>query len=123
METPDNQEEKISLAVRKAGYKVEDMLQKLDISKQTWYNKIRKIPIDPLFKQALEKEGVKLDEKSIESQPQPGVPIEKFLEVADELRNLNKDLNQRLKNEIAYEKEITELRLRIQELEFRLKQG
>jgi hypothetical protein len=118
METPDNQEEKISLAVRKAGYKVEDMLQKLDISKQTWYNKIRKIPIDPLFKQALE-----LDEKSIESQPQPGVPIEKFLEVADELRNLNKDLNQRLKNEIAYEKEITELRLRIQELEFRLKQG
>jgi len=54
---------------------------------------------------------------------QQGVPLEKFLEVADELRSLNKDLNQRLKNEIAYEREIKELRLKIQELEFKLKQG
>jgi transcriptional regulator with XRE-family HTH domain len=58
-----------------------------------------------------------------DAQKPSGVPLETFLEVANELRDLNKDLNQRLKNEIAYEREIKELRLKIQELEFLLRQG
>lgn len=62
----ENQEEKITLAVRKAGYKVDDVLEKLSISKQTWYNRIRKSPLDPIFKDNLKAIGVELDEKSNE---------------------------------------------------------
>jgi hypothetical protein len=61
----DSQEEKIAFAVRKAGYKVDDVIKLLDISRQTWYNRIRKMPLDPLFQAELESHGVIIDKESI----------------------------------------------------------
>lgn len=85
----DTQEEKINLAVRKSGLQVNEVLKKLNISKQTWYNRIRKQPLDPIFAEDLQKIGVKLDflsnEKNVESTPQGGDSIEFLKKEVDRL--------------------------------------
>jgi polyhydroxyalkanoate synthesis regulator phasin len=88
----DNQEEKIILAVRKSGMKVTEVLEKLRISKQTWYNRIRKQPLDPIFAEDLQKIGVKLDFLSNEKAgPTPENP-EDIVSLKKEIDRLRKEV-------------------------------
>jgi transcriptional regulator with XRE-family HTH domain len=45
------------------------------------------------------------------------IPTKTFLDLTDDLRALNKEMQERLKNEIAYEKEIRELKIKLLNLE------
>lgn len=51
------------------------------------------------------------------------IPMETFLQMANDLRELNKELQERLKSEIEYEREIKDLALKINNLEHQIKKG
>jgi hypothetical protein len=111
----ENQEEKITLAVRKAGFKVDDILEKLSISKQTWYNRIRKAPLDPIFKENLEAIGVKLDEKSNEGQDE----YSKEYLIKETIR-LHERLEEVMDKSFRDKDKIIELQVRIDQLKDQL---
>lgn len=58
MLTSEDQEKIITLAVRRAGLKVEEVYKKLDISKTAYYNNIKRVPVDEIFLENLKKMGI-----------------------------------------------------------------
>lgn len=90
----DSQEEKIKFLIKDNGFGIDEAIQKMGISKQTFYNNIRKYPLSPSFKLIFkEKLGIDL-----------GVSlISKEIKKPDQEDRAEKDLQaevKRLKDEI-----------------------
>jgi predicted RNase H-like nuclease (RuvC/YqgF family) len=94
----DSQEEKIKTLIRKSGYKVEEAIVLLEVSKQTFYNNIRKSPLDQNFVKKL-KDKLKID---IENSLTNKTNLEESVET------LKKE-NESLKREIELLREMIEL--------------
>jgi hypothetical protein len=100
----DNQEEKIKFLIKKTGLGIDEAIIKLGISKQTFYNNIRKEPLSEGFKLKV-KELLNIDiEKSLNSIIDLGQE--------DELDRLRKE-NIALKRENELLKTIEALRKKI----------
>lgn len=85
----DNQEEKIKFLIKKRGFGIDEAIKKLAISKQTFYNNIRKEPISRGFKLKMRALlGIDVDESLINTDQNVGVDAEnkRLREELDEVR-------------------------------------
>lgn len=97
----DNQEEKIKYLIKEKGFGIEEAIKKLDISKQTFYNNIRRNPLSNSFKGRVKKKlGIDLEESLIDKE----TPKKE-----DELESLRKQVKEAKEIIFELQKEIIDL--------------
>lgn len=101
----DNQEEKIKFLIKKKTISIEDAIKKLGISKQTFYNNIRKQPISRGFKLKL-KELLDINvEESLKKEEEPEGEYSKEYLIKENIR-LHRKLESLLEEALKAEKKV-----------------
>lgn len=106
---PDNQEEKIKFLIKKAGFGIDEAIKKLGISKQTFYNNVRKEPINKGFKLKM-KELLDIElEKSLINEGDISPKDAEIKRLRDELEEVRRELKEERKEKDKAKNEYIEL--------------